>query len=85
MDKKPKKLTYKALKKLHKVAPQQYEQFCVKHFDDLLKALINCKDALDIAFDFVESDVFGIHHNNAVDALSAAGVLIAKIVKAEGA
>jgi len=35
-------------------------------------ALRQCHDALEVAFDYNDGDVFGIHHNDAVDAVMTA-------------
>lgn len=44
----------------------------------LLEALRACLEALTIAFEFDGGDVFGIHHNAAIDAVIAAERAIAK-------
>jgi len=41
----------------------------VKNLEDALR---QCHDALEVAFDYDDGDVFGIHHNDAVDAVMAA-------------
>jgi hypothetical protein len=48
--------------------------------DDYIKELENalrqCHTALEVAFDYDDGDVFGIHHNDAVDAVIAAKNLL---------
>ena len=38
-----------------------------KEIKELKKALRQCYDMLEVAFDY-DADVFGIHHNDAIDA-----------------
>jgi hypothetical protein len=46
---------------------------------ELVSALISARDALEAAFNSkADGDVFGIRHNDAVDALAAARAAIAK-------
>ena len=46
---------------------------------DLLDACRGLLRALNIAFDRAEGDLMGAHHNDAVDAMNAAEVAIAKV------
>jgi hypothetical protein len=43
-------------------------QEAVSRIEELEKALKACHDALDLAFDY-DGDVFGIHHNDSLDAV----------------
>jgi len=40
--------------------------------EQLETALRQCHDVLEVAFDYNDGDVFGIHHNDAVDAVMTA-------------
>ena len=44
----------------------------IKELEDALR---QCYDALEVAFDY-DADVFGIHHNDAVDAIMEAERLL---------
>jgi hypothetical protein len=43
--------------------------------EELMNALRQCHTALEVAFDY-DADVFGIHHNDAVDAIMEAERLL---------
>ena len=61
---------------LHDIGENGYEVETVKeaaaYTKELEAALRKCHDALEVAFDYDDGDVFGIHHNDAVDAVTAA-------------
>ena len=46
-----------------------------KRNEELEKALRQCYNAIEVAFDY-DADVFGIHHNDAVDAIMEAERLL---------